>query len=374
MERIVRKILNYDISSVTEEIRDELIANIAALSMFLLEKSNHFDVPEGLRIESEKMSGGVYGDGLMKLSHVAFLDNAPHAFANDITTLAHEVCHYAQEHSKNAQDNIISGRSFNYTPERFDSMFFFIVQFFYPEYFGSLQMVGPKVVADMNDELAMIYDYFFSFYELQPYEVEANKFSLEVFKYIIKIAERLELSEKEKKNLEKLKESMPYIDAYDFKIKHYKELRQDPKVVRMVRTASLKTVEQLFSCTDFANTLNSEGAELKEESIECVVLDTICQFLELNFDEKFAKRVMDMLLKAKPSDVRDRYLFQLAFWTTYQFSEKEEAQIKDILSKTNIDIKKLSYEEIMAEKRRVVLEADNMMRNRSKPIRTFIFE
>ena len=83
---------------------------------------------------------------------------------------------------------------------------------------------------------------------------------------------------------------------------------------------------------------------------------------------------MDMLLKAKPGDVRDRYLFQLAFWTPYQFSEKEEAQIKDILSKTNIDIKKLSYEEIMAEKRRVVLEADNMMRNRSKPVRTFIFE
>ena len=143
MERIVRKILNYDISSVTEEIRDELIANIAALSMFLLEKSNHFDVPEGLRIESEKMSGGVYGDGLMKLSHVAFLDNVPHALANDITTLAHEVCHYAQEHSKNPSDNIISGRSFNYTPTRFEPLFFFIVQFFYPEHFNALQMVGP---------------------------------------------------------------------------------------------------------------------------------------------------------------------------------------------------------------------------------------
>ncbi|MBR7172563.1 MAG: hypothetical protein IKD36_02090 [Clostridia bacterium] len=374
MERIIKSILNYDVRSSTKEKRDELTANITALSLFLLEKTNYFDVPNHLKIESAKMGGGSYGEGLMKLSETAFLDSTPHAFANDITNVAHEVCHYAQEHSKNASDNIISGRSFNYTPERFEPMFFFIVQFFYPKYFGTLQMLGPKIVADMNDDLAMFYDYFFSFYELQSYEVEANKFSVEVLKYIVQTADKMQLSEKERRNLQTIKESIPLVKTYDYKVEHYKKLRQDPRVVRKVRGAALKTLEQLFRCTDFVDTLNSEGAELIPDTISQVVLDVACQYLELNYDEQFAKHVMNMLLKAKPGEVRDRYLFQLAFWTPYNFNESEEKQIKDILSKTNIDIKKLSYEEIVSEKQRIVAEREDMMRNRHKPVREFKFE
>lgn len=374
MERIIRNILNYDVYHSTEAQRDELAANITALSLFLLEKTDYFNVPNNIRVENEQMYGASYGDGLIKLSNYAFLDTVEHAFANDITVLAHEACHYAQEYSKNDQDNVISGRDFNYVPDRFEPMFFFLVQFFYPDYFKALQTLGPKFVADMNDELSMFYDYFYSFYELQPYEIEANKFSIELFKYIIKIAEKLDLTEKEKRNLETLKKSLPLIDTYDFKIDHYKKLRQDPSTVRKVRTGAIRVVERLFQCTNFIEELYKEGVEIESESITRTVLDVVCQCLELNYDDDLAKIVMKMLLSAKPNDVRDRYLFQLAFWTPYQFSEVEEKQIKEILSKTNIDIKKLSYEELLKEKKKVVNEREDMMRRRNKPVREFKFE
>ncbi len=318
MERIIRNILNYDVYHSTEAQRDELAANITALSLFLLEKTDYFNVPNNIRVENEQMYGASYGDGLIKLSNYAFLDTVEHAFANDITVLAHEACHYAQEHSKNDQDNVISGRDFNYVPDRFEPMFFFLVQFFYPDYFKALQTLGPKFVADMNDELSMFYDYFYSFYELQPYEIEANKFSIELFKYIIKIAEKLDLTEKEKRNLETLKKSLPLIDTYDFKIDHYKKLRQDPSTVRKVRTGAIRVLERLFQCTNFVEELYKEGVEIESESITRTVLDVVCQCLELNYDDDLAKTVMKMLLSAKPNDVRDRYLFQLAFWLVHR--------------------------------------------------------
>ncbi len=374
MERIVKQILNYNIDTATAKDRDELTANIAAISLFLLDKTKQFEVPNHLDIKSEFMQGGSYGDSLMLLSRIAFLDNSPHAFANDVSTVVHEVCHYAQEHSNDSKDNIISGRSFNYLPDRFESMFFFIVQFFYPQEFNTLQMLGSRFVADRNEELAMFYDYFYSFYELQPYEVEANKFSIEVLKYIVKVGEKLDLTKKERANLEKFKESMPLLESYDYKIEHYKKLRQDPTVVRRVRGTAIKVLEVLFQKTDFGYSLNKKGVEIGEESITRVVLDIACQYLELNYDEDFAKKVMTMLLAAKPNDVRDRYLFQLGFWTEYQFDQQEEKQIREILATTNIDIKKLSYEEILAEKQRVVREREDMMRRRSKPVREFKFE
>lgn len=375
MERIIKRILNYDINTATAKDRDELTADITAISLFLLGKTKHFEVPNHLDIKSENMQGGSYGDGLMLLSRTAFLDKTQHAFANDVSTVAHEVCHYAQEHSNDSKDNIISGRSFNYLPDRFEPMFFFIVQFFYPEYFNTLQMFGPRFVADMNDDLAMFYDYFYSFYELQPYEVEANKFSVEVLKYIVKVGDKLDLTKKERANLEKFKESMPLLETFDYKIERYKKLRQDPKVHKKVVMTAINVLDQLFKHTDFLVSLNGKGGvQIGEESITRVVLDVACQYLELNFDEPFAKKVMEMLLSAKPNDVRDRYLFQLAFWTPYRFDSQEEKQIKEILATTNSDIKKLSYEEIMAEKQRVCSEREDMMRNRSKPVREFKFE
>ena len=193
-------------------------------------------------------------------------------------------------------------------------------------------------------------------------------------KYIVKVGENLDLTKKERANLEKFKESMPLLESYDYKIEHYKKLRQDPTVVRRVRGTAIKVLEVLFQKTDFGYSLNKKGIEIGEESITRVVLDIACQYLELNYDEDFAKKVMTMLLAAKPNDVRDRYLFQLGFWTEYQFDQQEEKQIREILATTNIDIKKLSYEEILAEKQRVVREREDMMRSRSKPVREFKFE
>ena len=44
MERIIKNLLNYDVYHSTDEKRDELTANITALSLFLLEKTEYFNV------------------------------------------------------------------------------------------------------------------------------------------------------------------------------------------------------------------------------------------------------------------------------------------------------------------------------------------
>lgn len=374
MERIIRKILNYDVAHASNSERDEITASISALSMFLLDKTNYFDVPAEFSVESDSMEGGVYGDGVMKVSHGIFQNPISHAFANDIAIVAHEVCHYAQENCKDVTQNIISGKSMNYLPDRFDSMFFFMVQFFKPELFNTLQMVGPKFVAEMDEDLKIMYDYFYSFYELQPYEVEANNFSIEVLKYIVKVADKMELSDKEKRNLEELKRSMPYIKTYAEKIERYKKLRQDPQIVRTVRFVSKKVIEAFLARTDFANSLNKTGVDLEKDSVLGTVVDVSCQFLELNYDDDYAKKIMKMLLRAKPSDVRDRFIFQIGFWTEFKFTEEQEKQVKEILSKTNININLLTYDQIMAEKNRVISEREDLMRKRNKPVRTFNFD
>lgn len=374
MERVIRKILNNDVYDSSKEKRDELVANITALSMYLLEKSGHFEAPNSLDVETADIVGGEYGDKLMKISNNIFHDVRSNAFVNDIAIVAHEVCHFAQEYSRDKSRQITCGRNLVYAPDRFESLFYYIVQLSRPNLIQAYKMFGPKFILEMDRDLKDIYNYLFSFYQLQPFELEADDFSLELLKYIVKMSEKLELSSKENQNLQEIKSSLSLTNVQKQKILNLKRLRQDPKIVKKVRMSAIQVIQYLLANTNFRNELYQEGLEIELDSVTNIVLDVSSQYLELNYDDDYAKAVMNMLFKAKPNVVRDRYIFQIGFFTEFKFTNEQEEQIREILTQTGIDVKKLSFEELMEEKKKVVSEREDMMRKRNKPIRTFSFD
>lgn len=374
MEKIIKNILNYDASTASDEERNKIGAEITALSMHLLNKSGYFEDLSELEIKTiNNYIGGSYGNGLIEVSENMFKDKQ--SFVNDITILTHEVCHYAQENCKDKSENIYAGKGLNCTPDHFDYLFLYILTYEKPDLMPIIRTYGINMARQFDEDVNKLYLYFNSFYELQPFEVEANDFSLKVLKFIERTAQKMELSDKEKNNLQNLKSMLAQTKSFYDKREKMRMIHKNKDFVKKVKSSAVKVIgSYLHHKPEFYQMLDKSGVDICPNSDELNIINLSNLVLEFNYDDEFAKSLLNMLLEAKPSVYRDRCLFDLALWTKIDLSKEQEQKLRQIHEKTEVDIKSIDFDTLLKEKARVEKERELLTCGKRENVRKFDFE
>lgn len=356
MKKLIRYILNYEPENATNKERDEFTAKLISLSLYLLQNTDRFNPPSELKIESREMVGGSFGIDEMHLSEEIFKNRQ--AFLNDITIASHETCHFAQGYHIDNEKSVKPQNGLVCDSGHFSMLLYMIMNFEMPEVAQMADIFGIQVTSNMNEDLKNIYLFFRSFYELQSFELEADDFSLEVVKFIVKEAKKLELSETEKKNLAYLENNMAKTDSFYQKRKFMFELRKHQGFLKKMRNSAVNAVNKMFSMVpEFYDAVeNGKVVEIEPESNMETAVAVTCQAFEIAYDKNYAKKLMNALLRAPQNKTRDIYIFMLAGWTEYEIDEEEEVKLRAILANTEIDLKAISYEEFIKEKKRVQKE------------------
>lgn len=198
MEKNIKTILNYDADNATEHDRKILIDTVMELFLSMIAKDKRFNKLEKIDYTfSNDIRGGSYGVSGLKLNSGIF-GHGEEYYLNDLSVLFHELFHYAQDNFVDQSALAKSDSRMICVSTHFYSLILFILNREYPEYMQYANIFGLKTVFGMNEDLNKIRNYFHSYYELQSFEVEANKFSIDALKTFVRETEKLKLTHKKK--------------------------------------------------------------------------------------------------------------------------------------------------------------------------------
>ena len=360
MEKLIRSILNYSPESASNEDAEQMCATVAALSMFLLEKTKKFDIPNQLNIETVKdMFGGSFSQtlNLMHVSEDIFRGEYEN-FLNDITIMAHECCHFGQRYDIGGDSAKSNGHMLVYDTNHFKLLMYYLIKVEAPQLVDIIRDFGFETIVQFDENIRLMYDYFYSYYSLQSFEMEAEDFSVKVYKYIDDTAKKLQLNSKEKRNLDQMKILEPAIERLYKKREYLASLRQDKDFSSMMRVRVDTLVDLLLEQNpDYLKKLDqSSGLEIEEDSLFDVITKIFCLALEISYNDKLARKIFTALCNAKQNNCRDFLLFNIALLTKIGLSEEDIKRLKEILLTTNLDIKGIDFDLLLLDKQRVMAE------------------
>jgi len=347
MERIVRKILNYD----KIESRDEFIADIVALSLQILDQKGIYD-SEGLNnltVDTKDMEGGLSYQKSIEIDDNIF--ESDDKFLYSLAMLSHEVCHCAQSFKKENPSK--NGSHLLYNIEHFNDLLIHIMLRENPELLRFVELYGLDFVVMREPEYNYLYNYFKSFYSLQEIEKEAYEFGIEFVENVIKIAENMELNIEEKAVLNSLKccakrQSRNLREGFDIMI----DLRQDRRTVDLVRSR-VEAVRRSFldECPDYLEdlaTMSEKDYNAKYSEI-LNPIPLLALSLEISYDDELAHKLMNALLSSQLKS-KDFYIIDLPVYTDINLSEDEINGYKVIIEKWFRNYPGITYKTMMESK------------------------
>ena len=357
MEKLIRKILNFDANSATAEDRDDMCVTIAAISMFLLDKSGKFQMPNNLAIvHRADIKHGSYGCGEVNVNNKIF--STPEWFLEDITSVAHETCHRAQDYRVDGKENINSEKSIVYRMNYFNFLLYSTIILEEPGLAPYIEMFGFEKTIESSKKLKDLKLFFRSFYDLQSFELEAVDFSISVVEYIIKTAYGMNLSDIEKSNLNIIEQNFETIEDYKQLINHLISLRQDKQYIKNIENIMSKLrLTTFYREPEFFDVFfGKPHIELLDESKIYKILYLFNLSLDVGYDDKIAHDMFDFLVNVKQNINSEFLLVTLVLRTKIKLSEKEMTTFKEIFDKSeNFDI---SIESILKEKSRALAERE----------------
>lgn len=346
MEKIVRKILNYEPDESLKPERDEFMSNVIALALHLLSKKKKFNFPDNCaEVVFTKMNESNAGQYDSFNKHLNY-DNNIFMFGEDYTSdlplLAHEVCHLAQDFSNKKIDQ----KNMTYfQTEEFSALIPYLIKF----------NISKQILS--NEEFKTMCDYFNSFYYLQEIEFEAFCFSVEFLNSIIKIADTMELNDKEKKTLFDItydSNIVPFVD----KLKHFKNIRKDKKVKNNVDLITNKFLASFFKKhpewqKEF---LNSQF----EDDVPYTLFSCLLNILTVNYNDKLAHEYFNLLSKSN-FDLKHQEMIFLVQKTKINLTKQEEIIFNNVIKQYNDQWGvNINYDIIKSEKVRVQNELSRL--------------
>lgn len=360
MEKIVKKILNYDMPC-SNVVRDEMVANIVALALHMLDKTGKYEFPDDCVDIVYKKFRGCVGktDENMQVHYRKDALKEPEYFFDDIMIIAHEICHVVQNYKKD--DKVKNVDLYYSTDDKFDPLLTKIIQICYSQHVKTLKKHGLYTVVEKSDEIKQINDYFKSFYYLQETEREAYEFQVEFMKNIFAIADKLSLTriEKEKLNIYKIK-SQQDIEFMEELIAKSKRFRMSDAVVNKVKYCCEEVMRSIFNKNpnifkDLTTLKNAELDDIYED-----LYDMVC-ILEISYNNDIAHKLFNGLIKSRMMYYDKAELMNELFgFTPIRLDDAQTSALKEIMEKYNKHKKcKLIYDILSKDKLRV--ERENVM-------------
>jgi len=359
MEKIVKKILKYDIPCSNAK-RDELVANIVAMALHMLDKTGKYNFPDNcvdIVYKNIKGCAGQTNENLQVSYRKNVLKDAEYFF-DDIMIIAHEICHVVQNYKK---DNNVKNVDLYYSSDdKFDPLLTKIILICFPKYIKSLNKKGLDNLLESCDEIKQINDYFESFYYLQEVELEAYDFQVRFMKKIFEIAENLNLNniEKEKLKIYKIK-SQQDIEFMENLIIRSKKLRTSQLVTNKVKHYCDCIMQDIFERNP---NLFEDLAAHNDEDLDHIyhdVYNMVC-VLELNYNDDIAHKLYNALMKSKMLyDDKTELMNELYGFTSIKLNEEQTEFLKKIMLKYNEKANcKLKYEILSKDKTRIAYEKE----------------
>ena len=352
MEKLIRTILNYDADNATENSRKTLIDAVMQLSLNMLAKDGKYN--ELSKIDytfSNDVRGGRYGVSGLRLGSGIFCYGGEH-YLNDLSVVAHEICHYAQDNLVDQSTLAKSNSRIICQSSHFFPTLVYILSTNYPEYMQYAGMFGLNAVFGMNEDLQKLKNYFHSYYELQSFEIDANNFSIEFLKKFVEEVEKLNLSQKEKQTLSEYKASVnKMIKSFTDYVENLKYMRKNPKTRKKIENLVHGVVDAAFK--EMPNVFDVQ--EIDKESDHASFLVLLGQSLEIKYDDNLAHRLFDYLINKPSDEFRDNELLRLGILTQIEFSEKEEKEFRAFVESSK-HLGGTNYDVLVNEKKRVCKE------------------
>lgn len=358
MEKIVRKILSYNPDESLRPERDEFMANVIALSLFLLAKKPQFNFPDNCaEVVFKKMmdsNAGQYDPFNKALNYDKDIFTYGDDYCSDLPLLAHEVCHLAQD---------VSGTD---TVEQKHMTYLYPDEFKY--FMHLLDKHNHKKRILNKDEFRAVCDFYDSYYYLQKNEFEAFTFSVEFLNTIISIGEKIKkdaekglttpLSPKEEQTLFEITYDSAIVPFVN-KLMQFKQLRRDKKVAK-----NIKMLSNSFLTTFFKKHPNWQEEFLNsimEDDVPNTLFASMIGILMVDYNDTLAHQYFNLLAKSK-FDLKSQEMIFLVQKTKIQLNKAEEILLHRALKEYNSENDtQLTYDMIKSEKVRLQKENDILM-------------
>lgn len=352
MEKIVRKILSYNPDESLKPERDEFMANVIALSLFLLEKKGIYSFPNDCaKVIFKKMNdsnAGEYNPFTKSLQYDKDIFMFGDDYTTDLPLLAHEVCHLAQDYSSNG----ISQENMTYFyPDEFKPLISTLANFNYKKHILN------------KEEFKEVSTYYDSLYYLQKNEFEAFTFSVEFLNTIIDVANHI-IADK-KTQLSKEEQDMLFSITYDSyivpfvnKLMEFKKIRQSKKVAK-----NIEKLSNSFLTTFFKKHPNWQKEFLNSDinqQVPNTLFSCLIGILTVNYNDQLAHDYFNLLAKSK-FDIASQEMIFLVQKTNIQLTKAEEILFNRALKKYNaVCNTAITYDIVKSEKLRVKQENDRL--------------
>lgn len=311
----LNELINFNYNKFTLEEKQKLTAKITALSLFLLDKKGQYQVPSEVNVDFDESldesTSGTYFNKKVYLSHIIVENrkNSLYAYFEHIINVAHETCHLGQDANNSLYKNIIYDfRHFKYI----------------------LLHPFTKNFQDNAD----LDNFILAFYYLQPHELEAQKFSIEILEYIFNNCDKDKVN---KNKLEKLKiiieakkedlysETEMYIDCINDK-----ENRRDfVLIAQNYKNRLLEEQPYLFETIknfNIRNYLNDNDQDLYYALMFTIF--SLINALEIDYDENLANNLFDAVADSSlPSDKKNVVLYNIVAYTNFKPSPEQEKHL-----------------------------------------------
>jgi hypothetical protein len=309
----INDIVNFNFNNFNLEDKQQITAKITALSLFLLEKKGKYQIPDNARLyfDDEMNSDACYMKKHIYLGSKALVENRKNHISNYATHIentAHEACHLGQDVDNSLSHRII----YDYNH--------FIHLLYHP-----ITTELPNADNYQNlDNLIM------AFYFLQPHELEAKQFSLEVFDYIINHCDRSKVNKNKLDKLIRITENNKsefYVDT-EMYIDSINDIENRRNFICLAQEYRSQLFEQIPNFLEEVRTFKVRTYIDNDYDIFTQLISTLYALintLEVDYDDKLANDLFDAIAYSSlPPDKKQTLLYNIVAYTNFTPSPEQE--------------------------------------------------
>ena len=312
----VNEIVNFNYNKFDLEEKQQLTAKVTALSLFLLEKKGKYQIPDGVRLffDDEINSDACYMKKHIYLGSKALVENRKNQasnYATHIENTAHEVCHLGQDADNSLSHTIIY------------------------DYNHFIHLLYHTITTELPNAIncQTLDNFILAFYYLQPHELEAKQFSIEVLEYIINHCDRSKVDKNKLDKLIRITDSTKsefYEDA-EMYINSINDKENRRQFINLAQAYKSQLFEQIPNFLEEVRTFKVRTYIDNDYDIFTQLLSTLYALinaLEVDYDDKLANDLFDAIADSSiPPDKKQSLLYNIVAYTNFKPSTEQEKNL-----------------------------------------------
>lgn len=306
----VNEIVNFNYNKFDLEEKQQLTAKVTALSLFLLEKKGKYQIPDDVRLsfDDEINSDACYMRKHIYLGSDALVENRKNQISNYATHIentAHEVCHLGQDVDNSLSHTII---------------------YDYNHFIHLLYHTITTELPNASDNLTLD-NFILSFYYLQPHELEAKQFSIEVFEYIINHCDKSKVNKNKLDKLIRITESTKseFYEDTEMYIDSINDKQNRRQFISLAQAYKCQLFEQIPNFLEEVRTfkVRTYNYDLFNQLLSTIF--ALINALEVDYDDKLANELFDAIADSTiPTDKKQTILYNIVAYTNFKPSPEQE--------------------------------------------------